>query len=105
MTKLDASVRLFLFQGETESIGSKWPGVTSDADALGQQNIVLAPGDDDAIISTSCLLNSDATFALIAVSANARAPGAIPVTLGGYYVDDVQLTAIKQPVLPVRFVK
>jgi hypothetical protein len=25
--------------------------------------------------------------------------------LGGYFVDDVQLTAIKQPILPVRFVK
>ena len=103
--KLDASVRLYLFQGEPKSIGSKWPRVARDADALGQQNIMLAPGDDAATISTSCLLNSEATFALIAVSANARAGGTTPVAVGGYYVDDVQLTAIKQPVLPVRFVK
>ncbi len=28
-----------------------------------------------------------------------------PIKLGGYFVDDVQLTVIKQPQLPVRFVK
>lgn len=105
LPKLDASIRLFLFQGEPESIGDNWPEVVRDADALGKQAIKLAPGDEAATISTSCLLNPEATIALIAVSANARVSTTTPIELGGYYVDDVQLTAIKQPNLPVRFVK
>ncbi len=105
LPKLDASVRLYLFQGEPESISSRWPEIVRDADALGKQAIRLLPGDEATSISTSCLLNSEATFALIAVSANTRTSTSTPVPLGGYYADDVQLTAIKQPVLPVRFVK
>ena len=105
LPKLDASIRLFLFQGEPEVISSNWPDVLREADALGKKAIKLNPGDDAATISTSCLLNPDATMALIAVAANTRMSTTTPTTLGGYYVDDVQLTAIKQPVLPVRFVK
>ena len=105
LPKLDASIRIYLFQGEPEFISSNWPSVLRDAEALGKQSIKLIPGDEAATISTSCLLNSEVTMALIAVSANSRAGTTAPVELGGYYVDDVRLTAIKQPVLPVRFVK
>ena len=105
LPKLDASVRIYLFQGEPEFISRNWPGALRNADALGKQSIKLNPGDEAATVSTSCLLNSEATLALIAVSANTRAGGTTPVELGGYFVDDVQLTAIRHPVLPVRFVK
>ncbi len=105
LPKLDASIRIYLFQGEPESIGNKWPEVTREADALGKQSIKLAAGDEATTITTSCLLNPEATIALIAVSANTRTGTSTPIELGGYYVDDVQLTAIKQPLLPIRFVK
>jgi hypothetical protein len=105
LPKLDASIRIYLFQGEPVFLSSNWPDVLRDADAMGQQSIQLNPGDESATISTSCLLNPDVTMALIAVSANTRIGSKSPIELGGYFVDDVQLTAIKQPVLPVRFVK
>ena len=57
-----------------------------------------------ATITASCLFESDATVALIVVAASTRSRGA-PVELGGYYVDDVQLIAIRQPTLPVHFVE
>ncbi len=105
LPKLDASIRIFLFQGEPEFVSSNWPDVLRDADALGKQAIKLKLGDEATTISTSCLLNPEATLALIAVSANTRIGLKTPIELGGYYVDDVRLTAIKQPFLPVRFVK
>jgi len=105
LPKLDASVRIYLFQGEPESISQNWPDVVREADALGKKAIRLNPGEEAATISTSCLLNTNASIALIAVSANTRTSTSTPIPLGGYYVDNVQLTAIKQPVLPVRFVK
>ena len=105
LPKLDASVRIFLFQGDPESLSNQWPEMVREADASGKQAIRLAPGDAAGTISTSCLLSPEATVALIVVSANTRAASTTPIELGGYYVDDVQLTAIKQPNLPVRFVK
>ena len=105
LPRLDASVRLYLFQGEPEFVSSNWPDVLRDADAFGKKAIKLGPGEEAATISTSCLLNSNASMALIAVSANTRTGTSKPIPLGGYYVDNVRLTAIKQPVLPVRFVK
>ena len=104
LPKLEASVRIFLFEEEPEFVRSTWPDVLREADALGKKAIRLTPGDD-ATISTSCRINTDARMALIAVAANTREGGTTPIPLGGYYVDDVQLTAIQQPVLPVRFVK
>ena len=105
LPKLDASVRIYLFQGDLDSLSNQWPEMVREADALGKQAIQLSPGDSAATISTSCLFNPEATMALIAVSANTRSRTTAPVELGGYYVDDVQLTAIKQPNLPVRFVE
>lgn len=105
LPNLDVAVRIYLFQGEPEFVSNKWPDAGREADAVGKKHFRLAPGDEASIISTSCLMNPDVTFALIAVSANSRAGGTTPIPLGGYFVDDVQLTAIKQPILPVRFVK
>ena len=62
------------------------------------------PGESSTL-SASCLLDPEANIALISVNANSGGGISTPVELGGYYVDDVRLTAIKRPVLPVRFVK
>ena len=97
------SLRIFLFQAEPESIGETWPQVVRQAEALGKKSIKLEPGED-AIISTSCFLESDATVALIAVAASAGYNSKTSVSLGDYFVDDVQLTVIKQPKLPVEVV-
>jgi hypothetical protein len=97
------SLRIFLFQAEPESIGETWPQVVRQAEALGKKSIKLEPGED-AIISTSCILESDATVALIAVAATAGYNSKTSVSLGDYFVDDVQLTVIKQPKLPVEVV-
>ena len=99
-----ATLRIFLFQGEPETIGETWPQVVRQAEALGKKSIKLKPGSDAATISASCILESDATVALIAVAATAGYNSKMPVTLGGFFVDDVQLTVIKQPKLPVEVV-
>jgi len=102
--KPKASLRIFLFQAEPESIGEAWPRVVQMAEALGKKSLKPEPGDDAATISTSCILDSDATVALIAVAASAGFNSKNSIPLGGYFVDDVQLTVIKQPKLPVQVV-
>jgi hypothetical protein len=101
--KSKVSLRIFLFQAEPESIGEAWPQVIRQAEALGKKSIKLEPGED-AIISASCFLESDATVALIAVAASAGYSSKNSVPLGDYFVDDLQLTVIKQPKLPVQVV-
>lgn len=64
--------------------------------ALGMKSIKLELGKDAATITTSCILDSDATVALIAVAAIAGFNSKTSVPLGGYFVDDVQFTLIKQ---------
>ena len=72
---------------------------------FGKKVIKLVPGEEPATITASCLLESEATVALIAVSASTEATRAAPIELGGYFVDDVQFTAIRRPNLPVHYVK
>jgi len=102
--KPKASLRIFLFDAAPESIGEAWPQVVHQAVALGKKSIKLKPGEAAATLSTSCILESDATVALIAVAASAGFNSRTSVPLGGYFVDDVQLTVIKQPKLPVQVV-
>lgn len=101
LPQLRGSVRIFLFQAEPDSIGEQWPQVVQQAEAMGRKSIKLKPGED-ATISASCILDSDATVALIAVSASSGINSKASIPLGGYYVDDVKLTVIKQPKLPVQ---
>jgi hypothetical protein len=101
LSKLKGSVRVFLFQAEPESIGEEWPQVVQQAEALGKKSIDLKPGEA-ATISASCILDSDATVALIAVAAGSGVNSKTSIPLGGYFVDDVKLTVIKQPKLPVQ---
>lgn len=103
LRKSKVTLRIFLFQGEPESIGETWPQVVRQAEALGKKSIKLEPGEG-AAISASCILESDAAVALIAVSASAGYNSKTSVPLGGYFVDDVRLSVIKQPKLPVEVV-
>jgi len=100
LPKLRASVRIFLFQAEPEPIGEQWPQVVQQAEAMGRKSIKLNP-NENGTISASCILDADATVALIAVAAGTGINSKDSIPLGGYYVDDVKLTVIKQPKLPV----
>ena len=93
-----------LYRAEPDSIGKAWPAVTREAVAISNKALRLEPGETSTL-SASCLLDPEANLALISVNANSGSGVSTPVDLSGYYVDDVQMTAIKQPVLPVRFVK
>ena len=105
LPKLTGSCRIYLFNAEPEVIGKGWPRVINE-DGVGysKKAIKLTPGDEPATITASCLLESDATVALIVVAAGSHSRAA-PIDLGGYFVDDVQLTAIRQPNLRVHFVE
>jgi hypothetical protein len=103
--KLKATCTIHLYQAEPESIGKGWPMVINEAVSVGNKVIRLKPGEGSATISASCLLDPEATIALISVNTNTMTASKTPIKLGGYFVDDVQLTVIKQPNLPVRFVK
>lgn len=104
LPKAKGSIRIFLFQAEPDSIGEEWPRVLQQAVALGKKSIKLEPGEDAASISASCILDTEATVALIAVAAGAGFNSKTSVPLGGYFVDDVQLAVIKQPKLPIQVV-
>ena len=105
LPKLTGSCRIYLFNAAPEAIGKGWPRVIHEEGVgYGRKGIKLAPGDEPATVTASCLLESDATVALIVVVAGTRSRAA-PIELGGYFVDDVQLTAIRQPTLPIHFVK
>ncbi len=105
LPELTGSCRIYLFNRKPEAISEGWPRVIrEDGIGFGKKVITLAPGEESATITASCLLESDATVALIVVAASTKSHAA-PIELGGYFVDDVQLTAIRQPTLPVHFVK
>ncbi|MAB75782.1 MAG: hypothetical protein CMO47_04905 [Verrucomicrobiales bacterium] len=104
LPKSRLTITIQLYQAEPDSIGKAWPNITREAVALSNKALRLAPGETSTL-SASCLLDSEANLALISVNANSGSGAATPADLGGYYVDDVQLTAIKQPALPVRYVK
>lgn len=105
LPKLVGSCRVYLFNMSPGAIGEGWPQVIREEGVgFGKKVIELAPGDEPAGITASCLLESEAAVALIVVSAGSKYRAA-PIELGGYFVDDVQFTAIRQPTLPVHYVK
>jgi len=104
LPKVVASCTIHLYEAAPESIGAGWPDVIREAVAVRTKVVVLQPGEESGTISASCLLAPEATIALISVNVNTRTGTRTPIELGGFFADDVQLTAIKQPALPVRFV-
>ena len=105
LPKLAGSCRIYLFNTKPEAIGGGWPQVIREEGVgFSKKEIKIMPGDEPTMITASCLLESEATVALIVVAASAKYR-AVPIELGGYFVDDVQFTAIRQPTLPVHYVK
>ena len=105
LPKLTGSCRIYLFNVEPEAIAEGWPHIIREEGiGYGKKVITLAPGEEPSAITASCLLESEATVALIVVAASTSSRAA-PIELGGYFVDDVQLTAIRQPTLPIQCVK
>ena len=56
-------------------------------------------------ITSTCILEPEATIALITLDVGIGRASNIPVELGNYYADDVQLTLATHPKLPVRIEK
>ena len=105
LPKLAGSCRIYLFNTKPEAIGEGWPQVIREEGVgFSKKEIKIMPGDEPTMITASCLLESEATVALIVVAASTKYR-AVPIELGGYFVDDVQFTAIRQPTLPVHYVK
>ena len=105
LPKLACSCRIYLFDLKPEAIAQEWPRVIREHGVgFGKKEIKLSPEAEPATITASCLLESDATVALIVVAASTKSRAA-PVELGGFLVDDIQLTAIQRPTLPVHFLK
>ena len=104
LPKSRITITIQLYRAEPGSIGKNWPQVIREAVSVGNKALRLAPGEASTV-SSSCVLDPEANLALISVNANAGGAARTPVELGGYYVDDVQLTAIRRPSLPVHYVK
>ncbi|MCP4096256.1 MAG: hypothetical protein GY748_08440 [Planctomycetaceae bacterium] len=105
LPKLAASCRIYLFNLKPDAIGKEWPQVVREHGVgFGKKEIKFTPRAEPATITASCLLESDATVALVVVAASTKSRAA-PVELGGFFVDDIQLTAIQRPTLPVHFLK
>jgi len=100
-----AVCRICLFQTEPELIGKNWPHVLRDAVAVGGKAIRFRSAEESPRISASCMLPPEATVALISVSVNSGIKSNSPTDLDGCFVDDVELTATRQPTLPVRFLQ
>lgn len=98
-----AGVRLSiqLFDVAPESIGENWPEVLDEALAVGNKGLRIKPGRTREL-TASCLLDPEATVALISLNVRPYAEGRGPFPLGGFFADNVQLTLIEQPKLPVR---
>ncbi len=105
LPKLAGSCRIYLFNTKPEAIGEGWSQVIREEGVgFSKKEIKIMPGDEPTMITASCLLESEATVAVVVVAASAKYR-AVPIELGGYFVDDVQFTAIRQPTLPVHYVK
>lgn len=98
-----AGVRLTiqLFDVAPELIGEDWPEVLDEALAVGNKGLRIKSGRTREL-TASCLLDPEATVALISLNVRPDAEGRGPFPLGGFFADDVQLTLIEQPKLPVR---
>ena len=105
LPKIAGSCTIHLYQAEPDAIGKAWPHVISEAVAIGNKVVRLKPGEEGKRVTASCILEPEANLALISVNVNARKPSITPIRLGGYFVDNVKLTVIRQPNLPVRIVK
>ena len=103
--KVRADCRIYLFDTEPEAIAAGWPHVLTDVVAVGKRQVRLKPGELSGRVLASCLLEPEATVALITLNVGVGVHTITPVELGNYYADDVKLTVTSRPRLPVRVVK
>ncbi len=103
--KLRATLRIYLFEADPDIIAEGWPHVLADVITAGKKVVRLEPGETSGEISAVCLLEPEATVALITLGAGVGMESNTPIALGNYYADDVELTVTSSPKLPVRIVK
>jgi len=102
--KLHAACRMYLFDISPDAIADGWPNVLSDVMAVGKKRVRLEAGETSGRVLASCLLEPDATVALITLDVGLGMHTTTPVELGNFYADDVELTLTSRPKLPVRVV-
>ncbi len=103
--RMRADCRIYLFDTTPEAVVEGWPRVLAEAVAVSKKNVRLGPGEGSGRVVASCLLEPEATLALITLGAGVGAQTTSPVELGNYYADDVELILRSTPQLPVRVVK
>ena len=103
--KLRADCRIYLFDTDPETIANGWPHVVTDVLSVGKKMIRLRPGVETGRVLASCILEPEATVALITLDVGVGKGTTTPVELGTYFADNVELTLTSRPKLPVRVVK
>ena len=102
--KLRADCRIYLFNVDPDAIVDRWPNVLGDVMAVGKKWVRLEPGETSGRVMASCLLEPEATVALITLDVGLGMRTTTPVKLGNFFADDVELSLTSRPKLPVRVV-
>lgn len=91
--------QIYLFRGDVRNVHEQWPGAISDATSSGSAEVTTLGESDWREITARCLVPDQVDFAVVHLAAcpNLRVP--MP---SGLFVDQVELVAKTQPVLPVR---
>ena len=100
---------IYLFDGDPEPLRSVWPLNLRDALGSGVGQITSWGGPEAGRwrkVSARCVMPPNATLAVVHVGCG-RVPGRIgsPPVLGAQFADDVRLTLITQPQLPIRILQ
>jgi len=103
--KLRADCHIYLFDTEPSAIVDGWPDVLNDVVAVAKKRARLTSGQASGRVRASCLLEPEATVALITLNVSVGMETTTPVKLGNFFADDVKLTLTSRPDLPVRVVK
>jgi hypothetical protein len=102
---LRADCRIYLFDTDPQSVVDGWPHVVTEAVAVAKKRVRLKPGTHSGSVLASCILEPEATVALITLDVGVGMQTTTPIKLGNYFADDVELTLTRQPKLPVRVVQ
>ncbi|MEO0417049.1 MAG: hypothetical protein AAF226_19095, partial [Verrucomicrobiota bacterium] len=84
------------------SVIEGWPGVVNEAVASSRKIIRIKPGESSLTVATACIMEPEATIALITLDVGLGVSSEVPVQLGDCYADDVQLSLMTLPKLPVK---
>ncbi|MDF1752125.1 MAG: hypothetical protein P1U89_05030 [Verrucomicrobiales bacterium] len=103
--KLKSGCSIYLFETDPGTVIEGWPHILSDAVAIGRKNVRIKRGEKSVKVTATCILEPEATVALITLDVGGIGSRKTPVELGNYYADDVRLTLATHPKLPVRIEK